>query len=1003
MSPRIVVPALIGALLLLGIAASFLLRGDGEAGRARRAGPLAQAPRDVGAPPAADLAAPGRESTPEAAPLERAAVPEGAPREERGEREPEAGGVRGRVVDRYGSPVAGAEVLASSGFLGALALVEAAGLSGQALVRAQSDEQGEFVLEGLTPGTFRVAVRAAGFAPFEKASLSLPAGVEEHRLDPFVLSLGAILEGRVVDAGGRGVEGARLIPLLAEDGPFFFDRRRRRPAATTAADGSFRVDQLACGPYRMLVMTEEHPDATFEGLAERPGEVVGGLLVRLAPGDAIAGRVEGVPAEELAGLEVRAWRATAETEGGGFSIGPYFGGRSADVADDGSFVVRGLEPGQEYELQARGGRGEEFFMGRARSQRVRARAGDRDVVLRYQPGATIRFQVLDEETGGPLEQFTVEAGITWPQPLRGPDGEPLRHHPEGRVVVDDLRPGAPDDGATVRIEAVGYRTLELADLRVANGEDLDLGKLVLERVPVVRVTVVDRGTGAPIAGARVRLEEAPEEGMVRLEHRISIGDGPEGGDFGEEGSSALTDETGLAVLTSLPGRTCRIEARAEGYALGTIEQLFLPQESGVDQRLQLDRGGRVVVRVVDPSGGPVAGVQVGHRGPSELATGSFSLDLSGSRPVTAADGRLAFENLAAGEHAFRLDEDGPGGVLAGGGGTFVVRGIPGMEPEDDWTRATVVEGETTEVTLHAKARALVHGRVREAGKLLAGASVSVAEAQEGEGEQRRMGFAFPGFGGGPTVRTDGDGEYRIEDLRVGRYTLTVEHATRRMPTTFQLDVREGENRFDVELSVAVVEGRVTDAEGQPVAGAVIGVERRQGSDGQVSFRSVIMIADDAGDAVMHSGGELGGPETRTDAEGRYSLRGVLPDVELVVTARGGDAQPARSEPFVVDPDEVERGVDLVLEAGGSLLVEARLPDGSPARMCMVTATYEGEGEVDPQNGFIQSGSTTLKGLRPGPWRVGVRRLGPEGGSEAPEDRTVEVVALQTATTSFDLR
>ena len=60
--------------------------------------------------------------------------------------------------------------------------------------------------------------------------------------------------------------------------------------------------------------------------------------------------------------------------------------------------------------------------------------------------------------------------------------------------------------------------------------------------------------------------------------------------------------------------------------------------------------------------------------------------------------------------------------------------------------------------------------------------------------------------------TDDRGRYRFEDVKEGRYTLTVEHPTRRMPQEFPLALREGES-VDVETEVGA--WRTLDA-GQPI-------------------------------------------------------------------------------------------------------------------------------------------------------------------------------------------
>ena len=155
------------------------------------------------------------------------------------------------------------------------------------------------------------------------------------------------------------------------------------------------------------------------------------------------------------------------------------------------------------------------------------------------------------------------------------------------------------------------------------------------------------------------------------------------------------------------------------------------------------------------------------------------------------------------------------------------------------------------------------------------------------------------------------------------------------------------------------------------------------------------------------GARLGYAETSTvtDSDGFYRLRGVAPDIELVVKASGDQIQPAQSEPLTVAPDQVKNNVDFSAEAGGAVAVEATLADGAPARFCMVRATYQGNAEgVEPKFTFMESGSVKLTGLRPGPWTValsmpGMLGLEPEGEVEP---WTVEVVVGETVPVTLRL-
>ena len=258
--------------------------------------------------------------------------------------------------------------------------------------------------------------------------------------------------------------------------------------------------------------------------------------------------------------------------------------------------------------------------------------------------------------------------------------------------------------------------------------------------------------------------------------------------------------------------------------------------------------------------------------------------------------------------------------------------------------------------------------------------------------------------GGPEAKSDGEGRFHFDEVKEGRYTLAVEHPTRRMPQEFPLELREGSNTFDVDLALTIVSGRVVDEQGKGLAGVRVWPERRSPGGGQdVRFR-MVMIDDGGGGGVMDSG--QFGERALTDAEGRYSLRGVTSDVDLVIKAEGDTIQPGQSEVLRLAPNEVKEGIDIALSPAGSILVEAKLPDGAPARFQIVQAEYIGDSgsPQQPKFGFLQQGSTELTGLKPGLWRVNVRSAqgGPGGGENEGQDKEIEVKALEKATLTFEV-
>ncbi|MEW6072599.1 MAG: carboxypeptidase-like regulatory domain-containing protein [Planctomycetota bacterium] len=1001
-------PLLLLALLVsLGLGVLFATLGRDSAAGGEDGALSAAAPPELDPDrPAADLLAPGPGPAGPAAEAVRTVVtpaaaksgPAPAPAVAVGPR------IRGRVLDRDGAGVAGARVLlAGPGFF---PLDARPASFGERRFEAATDPEGRFSLdEGPPPGTLRVAVRAPGFAPYTRSGVPLPAG-EEVLLEPFTVSRGAILSGVVVDPHGTGVAGAEILREAEGDGPWSFSGVRS-PAATTGADGSFRIDELACGTWKLVVTSAEFPDRAFEGLAEAPGREYGGQVFRLLPGRTVSGLVTGVPEEERGKLQVRATRVRSES-GFGFTRPEV---RVADVDAAGAFVVRGLQPEAQVDLQARTrSEGSEDWWwggGSARSEAVRAQAGAEGIELVYRPEAALVFQVRDARTRAPVTVFRVEAGVGWKRPLTDEDDRPRLRHPDGRVRVDGLRPAVGSERAELAIHATGYQDYEQGEIALAAGEELDLGTIFLEPVPVLAVTVRDAATRGPIEGARVELQEAPappEPGAQRVTVAMSTDwsadmdvDFPSGGV-----RRAETDAEGVARLNSLPGTLARLRVTAAGHALYQRDDLALPAEGDAAETVLLASGGEVVVSVVDPAGAPVPGVGVARRGPSVRAAGPVILGPGPrGREVTDTAGEVRFPHLETGSHSFRIRS--PGGGIGGFLGENAVIEIAGLDPgaeEPGWASVEVVEGETARLTLVATPRATLAGRVREAGVPLAGATLRLSPRAAGESAAR---MAFLGIGGGPSARTDGDGRYEIENVEPGLYTLTVEHRLRHMPEELEARVKEGETRFDVELSVAILEGRVTDQEGEPLAGMRVTARRSQGDGNRVAIVRTMFVAGDGGDVFGASTGEALGDETRTDADGRYRLRGVVPDVELVVEAEGSDVETGRTEPLRVGPDQVRTGVDLQLAAAGRVRVAVASADGTPVQFAMVRAAWQGEAAEDPgpQHGFAQDGTAVLTGLRPGPWRVTVS---PPGGEDSPRERAqaVLIVAREEARLAFTL-
>jgi hypothetical protein len=295
---------------------------------------------------------------------------------------------------------------------------------------------------------------------------------------------------------------------------------------------------------------------------------------------------------------------------------------------------------------------------------------------------------------------------------------------------------------------------------------------------------------------------------------------------------------GDGPLAGLPGGMPDLEAlreQARGRGDGKPEQ-----------RTEV----RAMVMITDDAGDGGGGGDL--RGPAG------GLGLGGAMPPVLTDdsGRFAIRGLRQGRYDL---------VAEGMRGT--ARGLrPGVEPGDDTT-----------VQLHALTR--IDGMVTQAGAPVAQFQVQVT---------------------GPTWRRksvrDERGRFSIHGVDPGEYAIEVTSAEGKGQAT--VTVAPGQPaEVAIELAtMSTVSGIVVDAEGQPVAGAMVllgsgslGGEGDEAGHGEVS----LMVMDDD-------------DPTRTDGQGGFRLRAGAGKHILMVMSEGSPG------PLVMRPIEVKPGEDLDL-------------------------------------------------------------------------------------------
>ncbi|HEU4395833.1 MAG TPA: carboxypeptidase-like regulatory domain-containing protein, partial [Planctomycetota bacterium] len=232
----------------------------------------------------------------------------------------------GRVVDEGGAPVAGARIFVQD--------LEQARIDPTGTAAGETDAEGRFRVPGLTAPRYRVRAEASG-SPAESGE-GAPGGPE------VVLRLrkGLAIAGVVVDAEtGKPLA---AIPVRAE----FLRARsmndREGGSATTGPDGSFRMEGLRAGPWRVVAGdTQGASPYAAELLASVEAGTVD-LRISLRKGAAISGRVLDEQGKPISSRVV----VSAQRLGPDGKPEPGQANRSVPVGSDGAFRLDGLVPGR---------------------------------------------------------------------------------------------------------------------------------------------------------------------------------------------------------------------------------------------------------------------------------------------------------------------------------------------------------------------------------------------------------------------------------------------------------------------------------------------------------------------------------------------------------------------------------------------------------------------------------------------------------------------------------
>lgn len=549
-----------------------------------------------------------------------------------------AGRLRVEVLDAAArAPIAGAVVEVRSGVV----------------VSATTGEDGVAELSGVGGSDLVLHVAATGYAELARRLVEAPpaTGVARERV---LLALGARVGGRVTDAAGAPVAGARVVAVPATE-PFpVVDRRR--DGVVSDADGRWQIAAVAAGSYRFTARHSDLAPTTTAPLVTDGIHPRDDVDLVLSPGAMLVGSVRDGGRAPVAGADVRlvargsvTWRFARE----GFTDA------------EGDFRFTGL-PARPAEVVA------SHPVGASPVVPVELTAGRRsEVELTLSVDGTIAGVVVDE-AGQELAEAQLFAEPEWTGALGERESWAVRG---SMLEVADgggrfSFTGLPD--GKYRVRAAAPNAAEAA-LWLAPGELLATG------TTDARLVVH--------ADGRVRGEVRFPDGSAPSMFTVAVGPtAPE--PFAGDGQFEL----------AAPGGTHNLIVSGPSFARAVVAATVTGGDTTDLGTITVEKSRSVGGRVLDAAGAPVPGVLV--------AAGSL---------LTGDGTKLFIEDESLGAQTTETDADGRFVMSGFGAGAITV--IAGREGIDRTNAVRIPPGpDSVEVDLVLAPTGAIAGTVTRDGK-----------------------------------------------------------------------------------------------------------------------------------------------------------------------------------------------------------------------------------------------------------------------------------------------
>jgi len=906
----------------------------------------------------------------------------------------------GRVVDEFGVPVEGANVIAGIGKR------EGGYTSPSSFEYESTDAEGKFGFAGLGEGTIEIRIHTEEALPFSE-KIQLTEGGETNR--EFVLSKGISISGKVVDEGGKPAFGAEVSIEQPRDMHDPFSWGSDEKDVETDSEGRFSVDGLLAGGALLKI---EHSDMipltkNIEISANAKPET----LYVLKKGLTLVGKVvdrDGLPISE-ADVEV-----TIEDKGSDESYG-----KNAETGDDGSFRIAGLPAGSvDVAIEA-----EEFSP--LTQEVVIEKEMDAETTFKLEDGLVISgsieepdgslveglsmrvwgpsgpnshthisknpdisddgaFEVaglargkytisfLDSESGRTVHSLSdVEAGAEWALIILGarktltvqavgPDGEPVggaevtiqrkddsnsfrMYSSRGSDMTTDSQGRFQTEVREGSKYEVTLRKRPLLDAKrildlTGGAEELlpDPVEMQLETGNMIKGVVVNSKDGSPVIGAFVRGGRSAGPWGM---HMNSFGD-----DDDETGER--TDDEGRFVADGLPAGvvTLTVHEDAEGKTVLATKKVSVVKGKKTEEvRIEIDEAGSISGAVVDKDGKPVSRCTVMLYSPDSPTEQKHE--------QAGVDGSFLFERVAPGRYMLMH--------------FMMTRRRPKFSMPSP-VSVVVEAGKETTTTLGGKevGDSALKGSTKLRGVPFASGKISFMPYTDGK---QNMGNMFGMYAGVRQANIATNGSYEVKGISPGVHIVRIEKEAEEWAARAQfvgkINILEDQKTLDIDISGATLGGAVNGPDGVPAES--VRVTATQEGAGIMHRHLLARMALTEEDGSFHIENMAPGVYDITiqDNElGQASRRGVQigkEDVQIQIglgesvtltgtVSSSGDATPEGAMVFAFSGDMTMGGTGMV-SSDGTYELSSRLAPGKYSVFVMLSGYSLAATELDIQD------------------------------------------------------